>query len=289
MRATYKGNLFALFALIFSTLIIHIAIDVFGRESFEGFYPKFLLSFMAYAVPVIVFFIISKDVMRKDVLSLKALPLRDILCLCTIGLFIQPLLLIVSALSSLISPNNVPAAIQSYSTVSFWQTFAIIAFLPGIMEEIIFRGIILSNYKNVPFKQTAVVTGFIFAMAHSDLQQFPYTFIMGMLFVFLVHRSGSILASIVPHMIINAVQSLIGYSAFASAPTRLVSITADTLTYILTSPVGMLFSVTIFCFAISIFNRTYPAKVTEIHEQDNPINLPLIAIIGYYIFTVMFI
>ena len=289
MANTYKGNLFALFALIFSSLSIPFAVDFFGRQIFDGFYPRFALSFMAYIIPVILYFFFNKSLGLKDVLSLKMLPLKDILCLCSMGLFIQPLLLIISALSALVSPNNVPAAIQSYSDISFFKIFIIISFLPAVMEEIIFRGIVLSNYKNVSFKKAAVITGIIFGIAHMDLQQFPYAFMMGILFALLVHRSGSILASIIPHMIINAVQSLIGYSAFAIAPSPYITVTAETLGFIFTTPLGMLFSIVIFCIAFLNFNNAHPIKVEEIVTPDRVINLPLIFIIAWYIISTVFI
>lgn len=81
----------------------------------------------------------------------------------------------------------------------------VIAVIPAIMEEIVFRGILLSNLQEeVGSVRTIFLVGFCFSLYHGSVEQTIYQFICGCLFAFLAIRSGSILPSITIHFINNA-------------------------------------------------------------------------------------
>ena len=82
----------------------------------------------------------------------------------------------------------------------------VIAVLPAVFEEFLFRGIILNNLRqSVGDIRTVFIVGFCFSLFHGSPEQTVYQFISGCAFAFLAVRSGSILPSILMHFLNNAI------------------------------------------------------------------------------------
>ncbi len=83
--------------------------------------------------------------------------------------------------------------------------FIVIAILPAIFEELMFRGLLLNCCHNGMGSIRAIlVTGFCFSLFHASPEQTVYQFIAGCAFAFIAVRSGSILPSMLMHFINNA-------------------------------------------------------------------------------------
>ena len=83
--------------------------------------------------------------------------------------------------------------------------FIVIAIMPAVFEELMFRGLLLECCDNGMGSVRAIlVTGFCFSLFHASPEQTVYQFIAGCAFAFIAVRSGSILPSMVMHFINNA-------------------------------------------------------------------------------------
>lgn len=81
----------------------------------------------------------------------------------------------------------------------------VIAVLPAVFEEFLFRGIILNNIRqSVGDIRTIFIIGFCFSLFHGSPEQTVYQFISGCAFAFLAVRAGSIVPSILMHFLNNA-------------------------------------------------------------------------------------
>ena len=81
----------------------------------------------------------------------------------------------------------------------------VIAIIPAIFEEVMFRGLLLNCcWNGMGCIRAILVTGFCFSLFHGSPEQTVYQFIAGCAFAFLAVRSGSILPSILMHFINNA-------------------------------------------------------------------------------------
>lgn len=82
----------------------------------------------------------------------------------------------------------------------------VIAVLPAVLEEFLFRGIILNNIEGeVGSVRTIFLVGFIFSLYHGSVEQTIYQFICGCLFALLAIRSRSITPVVLIHFINNAI------------------------------------------------------------------------------------
>lgn len=81
----------------------------------------------------------------------------------------------------------------------------VMAVLPAIMEELLFRGLILNCTENgVGTVRTVFIVGFCFSLFHGSPEQTVYQFISGCAFALVALRSGSIIPSVLMHFVNNA-------------------------------------------------------------------------------------
>lgn len=87
----------------------------------------------------------------------------------------------------------------------YFANIIILALLPAIGEELIYRGIIFNGLRrNVSDKAAVLISAALFTLMHGGLEQFVYPFILGIFFGWLVLRTGSTLSSIILHFCNNA-------------------------------------------------------------------------------------
>lgn len=72
-----------------------------------------------------------------------------------------------------------------------------------IMEEIIFRKILLDRLNRLGSGVAIVVSSYAFALFHGNLSQFFYAFVLGMIFAHITLKSGTIKYSMILHLLIN--------------------------------------------------------------------------------------
>ncbi len=76
--------------------------------------------------------------------------------------------------------------------------------LPAVCEEILFRGILLSEYRSLGGANAVIITALLFAMMHMSFEDFLLNFLAGLLLGFAASATRSILSSIVIHAGANA-------------------------------------------------------------------------------------
>lgn len=95
----------------------------------------------------------------------------------------------------------------------FVLTLVAVGILPGIMEEILFRGVILSGLSRIKTVYAVLLNGALFSLFHTNPAQTIYQFITGAVFALVVLRSGSIIPTIVMHLLNNLTVLFITYFA----------------------------------------------------------------------------
>jgi membrane protease YdiL (CAAX protease family) len=93
--------------------------------------------------------------------------------------------------------NNDPRVLALYGFV--------VVVIPPIVEEMLFRGVVLQSLKRYGEGFAIVVSAFFFALYHGNLIQIVFAFLAGLALGFVVVRTGSLLPSILIHCVNNAV------------------------------------------------------------------------------------
>ena len=88
---------------------------------------------------------------------------------------------------------------------SIWHILIVSSLLPGVLEEIAFRGIIYSGLKRLIRPSSAlVVQGAMFSVLHLLPYSFISHFVLGLLLGIVREKSGSLIPGILIHMAWNA-------------------------------------------------------------------------------------
>jgi membrane protease YdiL (CAAX protease family) len=83
--------------------------------------------------------------------------------------------------------------------------FGIVAVLVPLVEEFVFRGVVLQGLaRHIRFGWAALVQAAVFAVMHESLSALPIIFLLGLAAAWLVRRTGGLLAPILLHSMNNA-------------------------------------------------------------------------------------
>jgi len=111
---------------------------------------------------------------------------------------------------SIIKGSNVVNPLANLlNKVNIFETIFFVGILAPIMEEIIFRKILLSRLRKFGDFISIFFSALAFGMFHGNLSQFFYAFALGCIFAYIVVKTGTIKYTILLHMIINLFGSVI--------------------------------------------------------------------------------
>ena len=131
---------------------------------------------------------------------------------------IMPLVMFINSLTSLFAENSVDTVLTHIvNNNPLWLNLLIIALLPAVVEEFIFRGLIFNGYKRRNPFMAILLSAALFGLIHMNINQFSYAFVIGVIFGFMVYATGSLLPSILSHFIINGTSVVISHLSVDSA------------------------------------------------------------------------
>lgn len=81
--------------------------------------------------------------------------------------------------------------------------FLIVGIFAPIIEEYIFRGLTYKKLGAYGSKTYVLTSALIFALFHSNIYQFLYTFLLGIIFAFVTYKTGTIKYSTILHLTVN--------------------------------------------------------------------------------------
>ena len=92
---------------------------------------------------------------------------------------------------------------QDVSGKPMWYLILTLAFLPAVLEEIVFRGFILHVFKLRSLTAGIVVSSVAFSLYHMDATSVLYTLVFGVLAAYICEVTGSIFCSMLLHFLNN--------------------------------------------------------------------------------------
>ncbi len=109
-------------------------------------------------------------------------------------------------------PDNFNAIPVPKSFLSFLVSILLFACLPGIFEELIFRGILFRAFDKMKPWKRIVLTAFLFGLFHYNPFNFIGPFILGIILGFIRYRSNSIVPSMFAHATNNSIAMFLSYT-----------------------------------------------------------------------------
>lgn len=151
-----------------------------------------------------VFLLIMMRIAPRKILGFASVGIFDML-LAYIGAYcLMPLIYMLNYITMFFARNHVNGMVSGIYEYSLPVQLILMALLPAVVEEFIFRGIFYGSYRRKNVIGAALMSGLLFGVTHLNLNQFAYAFAIGVAFCILYEASGSIILPVTAHFAINA-------------------------------------------------------------------------------------
>jgi len=198
-------------------LVLGFALLIIGYlvQSKEIYSGLLITEYIIILLPNILFLKL-RGYKLKRVLRLNSLSFMQFIFIILIMIFAYPVaiffnaifLAIINSFSSAL-PTSIPIPTTS---IEYLIGLFVIAIAPGICEEVMFRGTMMSAYDTLGYKKSILITAILFGLFHFNIMNLIGPIFLGVILGSLVHKTNSIYASILGHTLNNAIALTIGFA-----------------------------------------------------------------------------
>jgi len=184
----------------------------FGQFAFQ----TVVILVATIAIPAIMMaLVLTRNPAKSLKLRTCTLPMASAAIL--LAIFLNPMLTWFTALVMKVYPPGtdilqLQTAVANILGTSpgLWATLLVFALAPAIIEELAFRGFILSGFESIRGKWKAIVlTSLLFGLAHGVIQQTMITFMVGLILGVIAIQTRSILPCMLFHLTHNSLAVLL--------------------------------------------------------------------------------
>lgn len=216
--------------------------------------------YMAFAASLITFLVLARG-RDKDKPLPKLLPSKEGILL-TIPI-IAPSILAVMGISYVTALLLSLAGKEqsAFPSGDFWGLFLLYALIPAVLEELVFRYVPMTLIAPHSKKSATVISALLFAFVHCDLFEIPYALFAGFLYAILDIALGSVLPSMLLHLLNNTFAIL--------WQTHIIPSNASGLALAILGGLGILSAV-----AIIFLRKSYQRKIGYILDSHDKTEMP---------------
>ena len=195
------------FAAPFLLLVVLALLTVSGRLNYERLggntnvvLTSVILELLVYALPAVFYCRLrGADFTRRLRLRLFSPQHAFLLLLALLAMIAG------GALINLLVQKVAPAAEFSAAAADdhlFYTLFAV-CILPAVLEEFLFRSIVIAEYETVSVPFAVIISAVLFAMLHLSFRRFPVYLYCGVILALVLYATRSVLAAMVVHALNN--------------------------------------------------------------------------------------
>ena len=175
-------------------------------------YAAIAISFYLIGFPV--FYLMIKKLPEEEKRESRTLGVFEVIKICFMS---YSLVYIVNLLTNLLmmliavfKGSEVTNPLLNLLEGSNWIWSLIFAgILSPIIEEMMFRGIMLNKLRGYGDKIAIITTAVLFGLFHANFSQFFYAVALGMIFAYVTLKTGTIKYSIILHIVVNIMGGVI--------------------------------------------------------------------------------
>ena len=257
-------------ALLFQILIVNV-LSILKPEYLSDINIITVISSICnYIIPFPVFYGLMKKLdsekPEKECVGIKTFMLYTgiTLTLMWIGNIIG--LAITTILSSTIQ-NNIANPVQELiNSTDIWLNLLLISIIGPIFEEIFFRKFLIDRTMKYGARVSIILSAVLFAFFHGNLNQFFYALLMGGFFAYVYIKTGKITYTIILHIIVNFMGSVVSLIFSNSVMNIQTGITLIDATIIIAYFLILLLSIILGIYGLTKFKK---AKFNGIKTKIN--------------------
>lgn len=143
----------------------------------------------------------------------RRIRIKSVLLVILYVIMLFPMVTFVNALSMIFVENTVSAISGDVLKMPMWVMILSIGILGPLVEEIVFRGVILQSYQRTGrIVGSILLSSVLFGMMHMNFNQFAYGAVMGIMLALLYEATGTITASFIAHATFNTIEVVMMYA-----------------------------------------------------------------------------
>ena len=221
---------------------------------------------------------------RNNICIYKAIPVKKHIHLITVLLVLVLAIVTIFLFSPFINLLNYLFSLFGYSPSSDlpidissigWFIFAIfaLAVVPGVIEELVFRGVIYNGIKTrLNEKQAIIWSSVLFMLMHGALQQSVYQLILGFILALVLYYTKNIIYSIILHFTNNLVVVISAY-IYAKSSQPMQDLTYVTAFDFIAPIIYLIVGVGLVVSILALIKTTSKKLEAEYNNnQDKPVN-----------------
>lgn len=155
----------------------------------------------------------SEDDWKSNVLNLS-LAIGTTIC----GI---PIAMLLNSLASVLSSGGNTNA-EDVNVYPIWLSLLVFAIIPAIVEEYVFRGVILEEYQVLGTKAAIFMSSLFFALLHFSLGSVLYGFFFGCVFALVRLSTENVIMTMAMHVTFNGINVLLSYANLETAPNWII-------------------------------------------------------------------
>ena len=150
---------------------------------------------------------------HKDVLAIPIKRPEARTLLLTAGMTVCgiPAAMLLNAFAGLFSTSGADTA-GDVTKYPLWLSLAAFAIVPAVVEEYVFRGVVLGEYLKIETGAAVLLSSIFFALLHFSLGSVLYGFFFGCIFALVRIATGNLLYTVIMHLVFNSINVLLSYA-----------------------------------------------------------------------------
>lgn len=215
----FKTIGYSLFGMLLAVIVSQIFFSLFLVTAFPGieysiWFETLLISIPFYLVGVPVFLAIINKVPSQEKGPKKNLSFKQMIILFFVSMGTTYVFNFVgNIINQIIEGIKGSEVINPLDTVidlsNIVPLIIVVVILTPIIEEFVFRGVLLDKLRRFGDKTAIIFTALVFGLFHGNFSQFFYAFALGLIFAYITIKTNTIRYSIVLHMLVNLFGSVI--------------------------------------------------------------------------------
>jgi membrane protease YdiL (CAAX protease family) len=208
------------------TAFFFVVVQILGSFGIlpKGFFANMPLQLLIVQIgfilaPTLLILVVTKQNM-KDVLRLNRPKVGEVLISAAIPVIIFPAMLGLAFIAvlfvGLIFGSTDLSGFDPLMSTNLWLVILCAALLPGVCEEVLFRGVVLKGLQKNGVVFGIIMSSVLFGLFHMDPQRFIAQALLGAVAAIVVYRTNSIFCGMAVHFTNNAlaftVSGLLGSS-----------------------------------------------------------------------------
>ena len=196
-----------LITINFLTVIVGFVI-----EKMTGSSDKITLAIIyrstAYILDIpMIYYFIRNNKKKKYFVTKEKMNIGSFIGCFALMIFIMVLINISFFIFELKIGNNSGDILSNESISYTYITFFSAVFIAPIVEEMIFRGVIMNDLKEYEYKTAIIINSVLFGLAHTEIKKVIITIFLGIIFSYVAYRY-SLRYSVLLHMVWNLNSSM---------------------------------------------------------------------------------